>query len=474
MGGGAGRGPDVSMGEAMKTSHPSSAPSGAPWSTVLGFLLSVAVRGDFQGSTHLVELETDAIKYSKETTTGPVAELIRKIESGKATLEWDAKLGWLPSFQKALGVPAASQTLVFSKTSLQREHIHPGNPRAIFFNDDVYLGYIPGAPVVEVSEVDPRLGGVFYVVEQKPTDKPVIKRIDNCLECHASSRTMGVPGHLFRSVQTDRQGIVDLATGIEPVDHRTPFADRWGGWYVTGTHGPVPHRGNRMGDDFAKAKSNPSIGGNKTRLDDYFDPTRYPARGSDIVALMVLGHQVHLHNFIARVHYMAAQHLAAYGHVDYLKSPVEGLVQHLLFAGEVPLAHPVQGDPEFVRGFEAAGPRDRKGRSLRQLDLQRHLFRHPCSFLIHSEAFRRLPAPLKQKIYRRMAEVLSGADLSEPFRRLSSADREAVRDILTETLEDLPPDWKRLVEPKAVPATGPTTDLPGTTPPGAPLSDGPK
>lgn len=403
---------------------------------------------DFQGSTHLVELETDVLKYSKEATTGPVAQLIRKIETGQVKLEWDAKLGWLPSFQKALGVDTASQTLVFSKTSMQREHIHPGNPRAIFFSDDVYLGYIPGSPLVEVSEVDPRLGAVFYGVEQKSTEKPVIKRIDNCLECHASSRTMGVPGHLFRSVQTDRQGIADLATGIEPVDHRTPFADRWGGWYVTGTHGSAQHRGNRMGEDFAQAKANPALGGNKTRLDEYFDPSKYPSAGSDIAALMVLGHQVHLHNFIARVHYMAVQHLAAYGHVDYLKSPIEGLVKQLLMAEEVPLEYPVRGNPEFVRSFEKSGPRDRKGRSLRELDLQRHLFKHPCSFLIHSEAFRRLPDLLKQKIYRRMAEVLSGADDSEAFRWWSAEDRAAVREILTDTLEDLPPDWKSRTQPK--------------------------
>ncbi|MEN9547214.1 MAG: hypothetical protein RLZZ356_1946, partial [Verrucomicrobiota bacterium] len=171
---------------------------------ILVLMTASTVIGEFQGSTHLVELETEALKYSQEPTTGPVAGLIRKIEAGKVKLEWDARWGWLPSFQKALGVEAASQTLVFSKTSLQREHIHPGNPRAIYFNDDVYLGFIPGSPLVEVSEVDPRLGGVFYVVEQKPTERPVIKRVDSCLECHASSRTMGVPGHLFRSVETDR------------------------------------------------------------------------------------------------------------------------------------------------------------------------------------------------------------------------------------------------------------------------------
>ena len=168
---------------------------------------------------------------------------------------------------------------------------------------------------------------------------------------------------------------------------------------------------------------------------------------------------MHLHNFIARVQYMATQHLAAYGHVDYLKSPVEGLVKQLLLAEEVPLEHPVKGGQEFVRSFEASGPRDKQGRSLRQLDLQTRLFKHPCSFLIHSEAFRQLPAPLKQKIYRRMAEVLSGTDASEPFRRLSSEDRRVVREILTETIEDLPPDWKSLTEPRTIPTIAPAQVL---------------
>ena len=130
----------------------------------LWLLLAPEVFGDFQGSTHLVELETEVLKYSKEATTGPMAQLIRKIESGTVRLEWHAKWGWLPAFQKALGVDPSSQTLVFSKTSLQREHIHPANPRAIFFGDDIYLGYIPGSPLVEVSEVDPRLGAIFYAV----------------------------------------------------------------------------------------------------------------------------------------------------------------------------------------------------------------------------------------------------------------------------------------------------------------------
>jgi len=324
--------------------------------------------------------------------------------------------------------------------------ISPTNPRALYFSDEAYVGWAPTG-AFEVTVFDPQLRATFYVFDAHETgDAPLLARSNDCLLCHA--RHEHTPSLRARTVFPDAPGEPLGGSGSANIEPATPLEERWGGWYVTGTHGPVQHRGNRMGDDFVKAKSNPLLGGNKTRLDEYFDPTKYPSAGSDIAALMVLGHQVHLHNFIARVHYMAAQHLAAYGHVDYLKSPVEGLVKQLLLAEEVPLEHPVQGDPEFVRTFEAAGPRDRRGRSLRQLDLQKHLFKHPCSFLIHSEAFRRLPAPLKQKIYRRMAEVLSGADTSESFRRLSAEDRAAVREILTETLEDLPPDWKSLTEPK--------------------------
>jgi hypothetical protein len=399
------------------------------------------VLGDFQGSTHLVDLDHGGIRYSLETSHGPVARLLSRVEAGTEHLEWDDRLGWLPAVLKALSVPTNSQVLVFSKTSLQREQIRPGNPRALYFNEDTYLGFIPGAPVMELSEVDSRLGGVFYTLDQAKGDRPVFRRTDSCLECHASSRTLGVPGHLARSFETDATGTVDLSTGIDPVDDRTPFPDRWGGWYVTGRHGSMRHRGNRIGADFARALKEPGLGGNRLRLDDLLPVANYPAPGSDIVALMVFEHQVRLHNVIARLHYMAAQHLEAYGHVDYLTSPVETLVQSLLFSGEFRLTAPVSGDPQFVRTFEAAGVRDRKGRTLRQLDLQTRLFRIPCSFLIQSEAFRELPKPLKRRVYDRLAAVLTAAEPSPEYAHLSPADLAATREILADTLPDLPPGW---------------------------------
>jgi hypothetical protein len=398
---------------------------------------------DFQGSSHLVDIDAGAIQYGKEVSHGPVARLVERLHSGATTLQWDEKLGYLPALLKALDVPPVSQMLVFSKTSLQREHIHPQNPRAIFFNDDVYLGYIPGAPLMEISEVDPRLGGVFYTLDQKRDGPPAFKRVDNCTECHASAKTMGVPGHLVRSFETDANGVVDLASGAEQVDHRTPLAERWGGWFVTGTHGAMAHRGNLMGSAFERAKTEPLLGANKTSLGEYFDTAKYVSAGSDIAALMVFEHQAHMHNFIARLNYMATQHLAAYGHVNYLNSPVEAFLRYLLFVEEFPLSAPVRGDAAFVRAYEAGGVRDRRGRSLRQLDLGRRLYRYPCSPLIHSDAFTRLPAPLKEKLFARLWQILSGTEPASKFPTIRAEDRDAIRDILADTLQGLPTEWTR-------------------------------
>jgi hypothetical protein len=158
---------------------------------------------DFQGATHLMPLDEDTIGYTKGLPDSAISELQEKINKGETKLEWDAKYGYLPALLKELNIPAASQMLVYSKTSMQRERISPDNPRAIFFSDDVYIGFIPGAPLIEISVADPKMGGVFYTIEQKKLERPDFQRTDQCLECHASTKSMGVPGHLIRSFQTD-------------------------------------------------------------------------------------------------------------------------------------------------------------------------------------------------------------------------------------------------------------------------------
>jgi hypothetical protein len=397
---------------------------------------------DFQGSTHVLPYEEGVIKYGEQTPSDPVAKLQAALETGEAKLQWDDKFGYLPAVLDALKVPRSSQMLVFSKTSLQRRAITPENPRALYFNDDVYIGFIPDAPAMEISGVDPKLGAVFYTLEQEKVRRPHITRGTDCLTCHASGRSMGVPGHLMRSVATEKNG--ELAGDeAESMDHCTPYAERWAGWYVTGQHGNQAHRGNLVGPaDFLRHQTEPTFNSNLAKLDQFFDPAKYVRPGSDITALMVLAHETHMHNYITRLNYETQSMVATYGHIRYLKSQVNGFLRYLLFAEEAPLTGPVSGDPEFANDFSAGAIRDSKGRSLRDFDLQTRLFKYPCSYLIYASAFDSLPAVMREHLLQRLFDILTGKDPDPQFAKIAANDRTAVLDILRETKKNLPTYWR--------------------------------
>lgn len=402
---------------------------------------------DFQGSTHLMPFDEEGIGYNKVEPSDPVTELQDFLNSGKAMLQRDSKHGYLLSLLKELDIPTASQVLVFSKTSFQRDLISPQTPRALFFNDDVYVGYIPGAPMLEVSTADPNIGGVFYTLAQEEKKELKFARTDQCLECHASAKSMGVPGHLLRSFMTYSNGAVELSTGISPITHRTPMEDRWGGWYVTGITGSQAHKGNLFGKEaFERAKQEPLREVNKTNLTEFCSIERYPEPGSDIVALMVLEHQTHMHNFITRLNYEARVQLQRYGHVRYLKHIVDAFLKYLLFMEEAPIEDGVRGTSRFAEEFEARGPFDHQGRSLRQFDLERRLFRYPCSYLIYSKSFDALPPEIKTVIYDRLQDILTGEETVEEFDGISHPTRRAIAQILTETKPELAKAWAERAE----------------------------
>lgn len=410
---------------------------------LLGLVSLFEVRGDFQGATHMMPFDEDTIQYTKEAGDNPITRLQGKLERGEVALKFEPRHGYLLSLLEALEAPVASQMLVFSKTSLQRERIGPSSPRALFFNDDVYIGWIPGAPLLEISVSDPALGGVFYTLEQVNEGIPKLVRNDQCLECHASSKSMGVPGHLVRSFGTDDSGVVDLSTGTSLVNHRTPLSDRWGGWYVTGKHGDQIHRGNLVGKAaFARQKEEPNYLGNLAELKSFFETERYPRGESDIVALMVLEHQAHMHNFLTRLNYEATLALAQYGHLNYLKSITEAFLKYLLFTEEASLTARISGNPEYVTWFEGQGPKDKQGRSLRQFDLERRLFKYPCSYLIYSDAFEKLPEKLRDQLYQRLWNILKGKDASPQFKGIPASVRQAILEILIDTKPNLPAYWR--------------------------------
>lgn len=410
------------------------------------FLLSFAAAlhaEDFQGSTHTLPYDEATINYSGRTPADPVALLQKRLAGGETALAWDDRFGYLPALLDALHVPKSSQMLVFSKTSLQRSLISPENPRALFFNDDIYIGYIPGAPVMEVSAVDPRLGAVFYTLEQEKARPAHFTRSSDCLSCHAAGRSLGVPGHILRSIATDRRGELDTQKERSPVDPTLPLAERWAGWYVTGQHGAQTHLGNLIGERaFERQLKEPNYLGNLAELSRFIEVEKYPAPGSDITALMVLEHQAHMHNYITRLHYEAQLMLAMYGHVRYLKNQISAFLRCLLFTEETPLTAPIVGNPEFAREFAAAGPRDHLGRSLRDLDLRTRMFRYPCSYLIHSPAFDALPHEIREVLLGRLYDILTGQETDRQFAGIKEEDRRAILEILRETKKGLPASWQ--------------------------------
>jgi hypothetical protein len=399
---------------------------------------------DFQGSTHPVAYDEETIFYSKATPTDPVAVLQGKIDRGEVKLAHDKEHGYLPAVLDYFKIPRSSQTLVYSKTSLQRSLITPETPRALYFNDDVYIGYIPGAPVLEVSAVDPKFGGMFYHFDQDKVRKPTFVRDADCLRCHSGPRTMGVPGHVMRSVGTDLTGEMDPGSEIGPIDHCTPLEDRWAGWYVTGKHGEQMHRGNLVGPEALNQRwERPNAFGNLKELREFFDQKPYLEPGSDIVALMVLGHQIHMHNYITRLNYEAQIMQARYGHMRYVTTQTTAFLRYLLFTEEARLTDPIVGSSSFTQDFAKLGPRDSKGRSLRDFDLQTRLFKYPCSFLIYSEAFDQIPPVMLDQIYQRLWDILHGRDASADFAGIPEGERQAVLEILLETKRGLPTYWKR-------------------------------
>jgi hypothetical protein len=404
-------------------------------------------------NAQIASYERPPIDYLNAEVHDPVARLQQRLVSGEMKLEYDPKHGFLPAVLQALDVPVSSQTLVFSKTSLQLQKISPRLPRALYFNDEVYVGFCQRGDVLEFAATDDWQGATFYTLEQSSKEAPrFVRDQGSCLTCHASARTQNVPGYLIRSVFPNGAGHPILGSGTFTTDHTSPFKERWGGWYVTGKHGDMRHMGNQVFAKDATAEPDLESGANAETLDKWIKPAAYLTPHSDLVALMVLEHQTQMHNAIAAANYETRQALhQSYEMNELLNRPsdmvsdsaqrridtvVEQVVRHLLFCDEYRLENPVSGSSRFAEEFAARGPFDSQGRSLRQFDLQTRMFRYPCSYLVYSGAFRKLPVPAKKAIIAQMTTILSSPDPQPGFAHLSATDKAAVLEILRDTHPD--------------------------------------
>ena len=401
--------------------------------------------------TIFIPLDHPAIQYAGETTD-PVGRLAKRLESRQATLDYAPNgLGYLPALLKQLDIRADSQVLVFSKTSIQSERISPRTPRAIYFNDDTSVGYVQNGEALELTSLDPKQGIILYSLDPARNARPMLGRRDDCLRCHQGPVTLAVPGLLISSVHPPSGRPGEEHGNAVMTDHRTAFSDRWGGWYVTGTHGAQYHLGNNpdLTDPVHPGSSSRPNTQNITDLSGRFDTSRYLLPTSDLVALLVLEHQTRMTNLMIRVGWdmRVAQHdgklAAERGQLD---TETDELVAYMLFGGEPRLREPVAGVSEFSKTFPQRGPRDKQGRSLRDFDLKTRLFRYPLSYMIYTAAFDGMPELVRERVYRRLYDILTGQDSSKSvgglsLQNLSAEDRTAILEIVRETKPGLPAYW---------------------------------
>ena len=393
------------------------------------------------------------IGYGETPTENQIARLQDKLDRGEVKLAYEAGRGYLDSLLKALEIDPSSQVLVYSKTSLQIDAIKPSTPRAIYFNDDSYVGWVQHSDLLELSVMDAKMGAVFYGLVNKPDAPSRFERETNrCLNCHDTFALSGggVPRFLLASTLVDTNGVARTIDVMSDTDDRTPLKARWGGWYVTGKTGGLQHLGNVLVRGAVDLQNLGKVQrGTLEQLTKEFDTKPYLTDKSDIVALLVLEHQLYVKNMITRLNYKARSFVASELPASkgdnvalakmspqtqtLVKSMSNQLVKSLLFADAAEYPSQVHGTSGFEEWFQARGPFDKRGRSLREFDLSKRLFKYPLSYVIYSEGFDKLPTYAREYVYQRLAEVLTGKDSSAAFSNLSASDRKAILEILLDT-----------------------------------------
>lgn len=382
-------------------------------------------------------------RYRDRTPTDSLTRLKNDLETGSIPLDRSSELAFLNSLLKALDIPASSQMLVYSTTSLQLSLISPSNPRALYFNEDLYLGYIPGGKI-EIISIDPDLGGIFYIFDIPKTDRPLkIERSARCMNCHSGSETGYVPGLVIKSVIPGPTGGSLNAYRVDQHGHSIPYADRFGGWHVTGKHGITKHWGNLIGDSNAgilTLHTNPP--GKNFRFERFLSAT------SDVLAQTLHEHQAGFINRMVEATYRARTllHLnpGTLGPepVAELEDQARKLTRYLLFADEAPMPlGGIEGDATFRTEFRRNRRLSADGISLKDFELNTRLFKHRCSYMIYSPLIQGAPAILKDALRRHLILALQETPAHSEFQYLPAAEKAAIRRILKATSTEFANAW---------------------------------
>jgi len=412
-----------------------------------GFLLPVReVRAqafnDFQIAPH---------SYFERERRDPMSRLLARVESGEFDYGDEPGLPLVRRLLEALEVPESSQVLLFSQGSLQRELISPANPRAIFFNEDLHLAWMPEGKI-EISSFDPEIGTVFFLQSEPEAERIEFAESRRCLGCHGGSATNFLPGPMARSNYTSETGrrVASVPSHIR-LSHAVPFEDRWGGYFVTNAPPTLSHLGNAFASRESGALAVDRSHASTADLGAFFDPRILPRPDSEILALMLFDHQTEMHNLLIEAVYRdrLLLHLAEANGGEAPRLVAEQtdaffdrLVRYLLFAREVSLAgHSLRRGTDFERDFTARRRAAPSGRSLRDFDLETRLFQHRLSYMIDSQAFEEAPRTMRERTYRKLHQILAAETPPEGYDYFDDGEREAILTILKHTKADLPEDW---------------------------------
>ncbi len=363
------------------------------------------------------------------------SQLLKRLKSSSLSLDTHNEKAALASLLRELKVPVTSQLLVYSATSLQAGLIRPSNPRALYFSDEVYVGFVPGGRF-EVAAIDPQVGPVFQIVQlDRASGRLQATRTDRCMNCHAGATSNRLPGFTAESVIVMPAGGSLEGFRREQVGHTIPLSERLGGWVVTGAHEHGDHLGNLIGENTPRGvKHVPNPPGK------LFSWDRYPVSTSDLFNHLVHEHQLAFHNFVTLGQYRTREALAAgKGTLSdqdaaVLDDIARRFVRYILFQNEARLPPGgIKPDPAFARDFAAAAHRIKNGASLRDTDLRSRMFRYRCSYLIHTPSFAALPDEFKKRVLAGLGSALRERGSPPEFDYIPQDEKRAISTILRET-----------------------------------------
>ncbi|MBT3668082.1 MAG: hypothetical protein HN548_11450 [Opitutae bacterium] len=400
----------------------------------------------------LINFRDPVHSYQNKPPQDPFSKFFKNLENGNITLNFNSEKEYLLSLFKELEISPYSQLLVYSTTSLQLSRISPSNPRAIYFGDDIYLGYVPGGQI-EIIGIDPELGAIPYIFNiprKNDLKHPSIYRSKRCMNCHASQETKGAPGLLLSSVIPGPGGGSIDAFRRGEFGHAVSYEKRFGGWHITGmnpfTNSWANHTGIMQDGEIKKINNPPG---------KYFSWDKYPIGQSDALPHLVLEHQVGFTNLCISISYKFREIKSldeqpkSEEYKEIIENETNSLLFYVLFKNEAKLPrNKMRIDSPFAKDFKNSVKPTNQAMLLREFDLEDRIFQLRCSYMIFSNSFEGLPVQIKNQFLKKLRYILSceRKNLPKEYSYLDCEERHKINSILLDSLSGYSPKKKASID----------------------------